>query len=79
MCLAIPGKVVELLDEHRAMIDYGGTRREANLQFVEANIDDWVVVHAGFALQILKEEEAMETLKLWDEVLTSFDPPDEEP
>lgn len=72
MCLAIPGKVVELLDDKRAMVDYGGTRREANLQFVDAKLDDWVVVHAGFALQILNEEEARETLQLWEEALDSF-------
>ncbi len=72
MCLAIPGKVVKKLDGHRALVDYGGTRREANLQFVEADIDDWVVVHAGFALQILDEDEAKETLKLWEEAMNAY-------
>ena len=72
MCLAIPGQVVEILDEHRAMVDYGGTRREANILYVDAKVGDWVVVHAGFALQVLDEEEARETLDLWDEALGSF-------
>ena len=70
MCLAIPGKVVEILDERRAMIDYGGTRREADITFVKPQMDDWVIVHAGFALQILDEEEARETLALWEEALS---------
>ena len=72
MCLAIPGKVVEIIDENRAMVDYGGTRREANTIYVKPVIGDWVVVHAGFALQIMDEEDAMETLKLWDEALEAF-------
>ncbi|MFW3146175.1 MAG: HypC/HybG/HupF family hydrogenase formation chaperone [Thermoplasmatota archaeon] len=72
MCLAIPGQVVEIIDEHRAMVDYGGTRREANILYVDAKVGDWVVVHAGFALQVLDEEEARETLDLWDEALDSF-------
>lgn len=72
MCLAIPGKVVEILDDKRAIVDYGGTRREANTIYVKPVLGDWVVVHAGFALQILDEEEARETLDLWDEALDAF-------
>lgn len=69
MCLAIPGKVVELIGEHRALIDYGGTRREADVTFVHADVGDWVIVHAGFALQKLDEKDARETLDLWNEAL----------
>ena len=70
MCLAIPGEVVEILDDKRAMVDYGGTRREVDITFVKPDIGDWVIVHAGFALQILDKEEAQETLALWDEALS---------
>ena len=70
MCLAIPGEVVEILDDKRAMVDYGGTRREVDITFVKPDIGDWVIVHAGFALQILDKEEAQETLTLWDEALS---------
>ena len=72
MCLAIPGKVAEIIDDRRAMIDYGGTRREADMTFVKARLGDWVVVHAGFAMQILEEDEARETLELWKEALDSY-------
>ena len=72
MCLAVPGQVVEILDDKRAVVDYGGTRREANTIYVKPVIGDWVVVHAGFALQILDEKEAKETLDLWDEALEAF-------
>ncbi len=70
MCLAIPGEVVEILDDKRAMVDYGGTRREVDITFVKPEIGEWVIVHAGFALQILDKEEAQETLALWDEALS---------
>jgi hydrogenase expression/formation protein HypC len=72
MCLAIPGQVVELKEDHMAVVDYGGTRRDANIMYVQAKVGDWVIVHAGFALQILDEEEAKETLALWDEALEIF-------
>lgn len=78
MCLAIPGKIIELLDGNRALVDYGGTRREADLTFVTAGVGSWILVHAGFALQVLSEEDALETLALWDEALsymTGEDPP----
>ncbi len=73
MCLAIPGQVVEIIDDKRAVVDYGGTRREANTIYVKPVVGDWVVVHAGFALQIMDEEDAKETLALWDEALSSFE------
>ena len=73
MCLAIPGQIVELLDEQRAMVDYGGTRREVNIMYVKPGLGDWIIVHAGFALQILDEDEAKETLALWKEALEAFD------
>ena len=72
MCLAIPGRVIELIGDRKAMIDYGGTRREADMTFVEAVVGDWVIVHAGFALQILEEKEAQETLSLWREALDAY-------
>jgi len=68
--LAIPGKIIELLGGKRALVDYGGTRREADLTFVEAGVGSWVLVHAGFAMQVLTEEDALETLALWDEALS---------
>ncbi len=61
---------MEILDDKRAMVDYGGTRREVDITFVKPEIGEWVIVHAGFALQILDKEEAKETLALWDEALS---------
>lgn len=72
MCLAIPGKVVDI-DKKReyATIDYGeGTKRKANITLVDVKIGDYVLVHAGFAIQILDEKDAHETLNLFREMLS---------
>ncbi|AIZ55971.1 hydrogenase 2 accessory protein HypG [Candidatus Methanoplasma termitum] len=68
MCLAVPGKIVKI-DGDTGDIDFGGVIRKANITMVEAKIGDWAVVHAGFAIEIMDEEEAQETLKLWNDVL----------
>ena len=70
MCLAIPGKVVSV-DGNIAVIDFGGVQRETNISLVEVKPGDYVVVHAGFAIQTLDEQDAMETIRLWGELLAS--------
>jgi len=68
MCLAVPGKIVSVSGDV-GNIDFGGVIRHANLTMVEAKVGDWVVVHAGFAIEIMDEEEAQRTIELWNEVL----------
>ena len=68
MCLAVPGKIVSIKDD-TAEVDFGGVVRKANITMVETKVGDWVVVHAGFAIEIMDEEEAHRTLDLWNEVL----------
>jgi hydrogenase expression/formation protein HypC len=68
MCLAIPGKVTKMKGDE-AYIDFGGVRRWANVSLVDAKVGSYVIVHAGFAIQVLDEREAKETLKLWSQVL----------
>jgi hydrogenase expression/formation protein HypC len=70
MCLAIPGKIVSIKGDI-AVVDFGGVQRETNVSLVEARMGDYVVVHAGFAIQTVDEEDARETLKLWEELLAS--------
>lgn len=73
MCLAIPGKVIEI-DENKehATIDYGdGTKRKANISLVDVKIGDYILVHAGFAIEVLNEKDAQETLNLFKELLSS--------
>jgi len=72
VCLAIPGKIIELDDKTQsATVDYGsGTKRKANVSLVEVKKGDYVLVHAGFAIQVLDEKEAQETLALFREMLS---------
>ena len=68
MCLGIPGKVVEISDEgplKMARVDFGGVRKEACLAYVpEVQLGDYVIVHVGFAISQVDEEEALRTLEL---------------
>jgi len=75
MCLAIPGKIVKIdTKQHTATVDYGsGTKRKANVSLVEVKVGDYVLVHAGFAIQVLDEKEAQETLALFREMLSLED------
>jgi hydrogenase expression/formation protein HypC len=74
MCLAIPGKVVSI-DDKIAVIDFGGVQRETNISLVEVKPGDYVIVHAGFAIQTVDELDALETIKLWEELLASQEEP----
>jgi len=76
MCLAIPGKIVEIdSDKSHAIVDYGdGTKRKANVTLVKVNKGDYVLVHAGFAIEVLDETEAIKTLELFKEILSMEEP-----
>jgi len=68
MCLSIPGKV-KSVDGDKAIVSVGGTEYETSLQLLEdVKVDDYVLVHTGFAIQKLDEEEALETLRLFSEI-----------
>ncbi len=68
MCLAIPSKIVDI-QSNVATIDVEGVKRQASLMLVEdARVGDYVIVHAGFAIQKLDESSALESLKLLREV-----------
>jgi hydrogenase expression/formation protein HypC len=70
MCLAIPGQVLELQPPGLARVDFGGVRRSVNVMFTpEAGPGDWVLVHVGFALATLDEDEARATLDLLGEAI----------
>lgn len=68
MCLAVPGRVLEVADEdgvRTARVDFGGVRKRVCLETLpEARPGDFVLVHAGFALQVLDQAAAEETLRL---------------
>jgi hydrogenase expression/formation protein HypC len=64
MCLAVPGRVVEIIDTgdpafRQGKVDFGGIRKEINLAFTpEAEVGKYVLVHVGFAISVIDEEEA---------------------
>jgi len=70
MCLAVPGKVVELWDTdttRMARVDFGGVLKEVSVAFVpDLAVGDYTIVHVGFALQRLDEQSALDTLKLFE-------------
>ena len=68
MCLAVPAKVVKI-SGNEAKADFGGVLQTVNISLVDVDIGEYVIVHAGFAIEVMDEKEAKETLKLWREVL----------
>jgi hydrogenase expression/formation protein HypC len=69
MCLAIPARVIRLLDDSGAVADIGGVQKEISLGLVEGvGAGDYVIVHVGYALARLDEEEAARTLALFAEM-----------
>jgi hydrogenase expression/formation protein HypC len=76
MCLAVPGKIIEITENdglQMARVDFGGIFREACLDYVpEAKVGDYCVIHVGFAISLLSEKEAMETLDLLKQ-MTNFE------
>jgi hydrogenase expression/formation protein HypC len=69
MCLAIPAKIISI-ENDKAKVDFGEkVLREINIALVSAKVGDYVLVHAGYAIQVMDEKEAQETLQLWNEIL----------
>ncbi len=77
MCLGIPGRIVTVDDPERklATVDVGGVKRQVNIACIvddehppEACVDDWVLVHVGFAMSRINAEEAAETLQILTEL-----------
>jgi hydrogenase expression/formation protein HypC len=72
MCLGVPGKIVETYDKgglQMAKVDFGGVFREACLSYVpEAKVGEYCIIHVGFAISVLSEAEAQETLELLKQI-----------
>ncbi|HLP87747.1 MAG TPA: HypC/HybG/HupF family hydrogenase formation chaperone [Nostocaceae cyanobacterium] len=78
MCLGIPGQIIEISDAKLklAVVNVGGVKRQVNIACIvdeqhppEACIGDWVLVHVGFAMNRIDEQEAIETLNLLQELV----------
>ncbi len=67
MCLSIPAKVIKI-DGDTAIVSVGGAEYEANLEMVDdVNVGDYILLHAGLAIEKLSEEDALESLKIFDD------------
>lgn len=76
MCLGIPAKVTEVDANNQGKVDYLGTKVKVNFALLDGiEVGDWVIVHAGYAISKLNEEEAQETLELIREYL-QFEQPE---
>lgn len=73
MCLGVPGKIIEKYESDGLLmgkVDFGGTVREACLSYVpEAEVGDYTLIHVGFAINLISEEEAQETLAMLREIM----------
>lgn len=72
MCLAVPAKVVEIKDADTLIVDFGGIKREvkSTLLSEKVSVNDYVLVHIGYAMAVVDEEDALETLQLLTEIET---------
>ncbi|MBN1222236.1 MAG: HypC/HybG/HupF family hydrogenase formation chaperone [Candidatus Aminicenantes bacterium] len=75
MCLGIPAKVISIDESNLGKVDYVGTKVKTNFALLEdVQVGDWVILHAGFAITKLDEEEAQETLQLLREYAKALEP-----
>ena len=68
MCLGIPAKIINISGDI-AKVDFGGVSREVDISLVDAKENDYVIIHAGFAIQVLDEEDALQTLEMFKQIL----------
>jgi hydrogenase expression/formation protein HypC len=80
MCIAAPAQVVEInRDEKIGFVDFGGVKQQIKLDLVdEIEVGKYVLVHAGYAIEVLSDQAAKESLEAWDELLKVLDEEDEE-
>ena len=71
MCLSIPSKVVKIDENNMATVDTMGVKREVTLDLTDEKVDigDYVLIHVGFAMNKISQEEALESIKVYDEIV----------
>jgi hydrogenase expression/formation protein HypC len=72
MCVAVPGKVIEIKD-HKAKVDIMKNICEVNIELVSATVGDYVLIHAGCAIDVLEKDTAQELLSLFEELEEAYD------
>ncbi len=71
MCLSIPSKVVSIDENNMATVDTMGVKREVTLDLIDDRVEigDYVLIHVGFAMNKISQEEALESIKVYDEIV----------
>ena len=67
MCIAVPGKVVSI-ENNFAQVDYSGNLMKVNIGLIEPNVGDYVLVHAGCAIEVMNKDAALEIIDLFAEI-----------
>ena len=77
MCLSVPSRVIEIKEDNTAVVEVFGARRRISLDLLqeEIGVGDWVLVHVGFAIQKLDPDYALESLRLFEELLEEENEP----
>jgi|SaaInlStandDraft_3_1057020.scaffolds.fasta_scaffold183620_1 hydrogenase expression/formation protein HypC len=69
MCLAVPGKIIEIKDNKTAVIDYIDEKREANCSLLDCKIGEYVIISNGMVIDKIPENEAIESLKMYKDAV----------
>lgn len=79
MCLSIPSKIVDILEDNFAIIDTMGVRRKVSLDLMPELVDvgDYVLVHVGYAITKISEEDALESIKLYQQIMEHLEEEDD--
>ncbi len=74
MCLSIPSKVIKIDENNMATVDTMGVKREVTLDLIGERVDvgDFVLIHVGFAMNKISQEEALESIKVYDEIVAKM-------
>ncbi|MCX7760391.1 MAG: HypC/HybG/HupF family hydrogenase formation chaperone [Hydrogenothermaceae bacterium] len=75
MCLSIPSRVEEIIEDQFAIVDTMGVKRKVSLHLMPdpVNIGDYVLIHVGYAIAKLSEEDALESLKIYEEIIKELE------
>lgn len=75
MCLSIPSKVVEIDENNMATVDTMGVKRQVTLDLIDEKVEvgEYILIHVGFAMGKISEAEALESLKLYEDIISAMD------
>jgi len=75
MCLSIPSKIVEILENNYAIVDTMGVKRKVSLDLMPEPVEvgDYVLIHVGYAMTKMSEEDALESIKVYEEIIEKLE------